>query len=168
MSHTLDSTVLHVMRTRLVSDLPEQIKACLNALTDQDIWWRPNENANSIGNLVLHVCGSTRLFLGHGIGATGYERDRPAEFAERRVIRREDLIRALDETVAEVDRILGGLDPARLMETTERTGKTTTFVQILLHVALHVAAHTGQIVYATKLVKEGAIDELWMKTRRAT
>ena len=32
-----------------------KIRKCLNHLTDEDIWWRPNESSNSIGNLILHL-----------------------------------------------------------------------------------------------------------------
>lgn len=164
-TRTVESTLLHNARTRLVSDYPAQVRACLQSLDDGQIWWRPNENANAIGNLVLHLCGSNRHFIGKGIGGLEFARDRTAEFTERTPVPKDELLRRFDEMVAEVDRVLGELDPASLMETTDRTGKTTTYVQILLHVTQHVAAHMAQIVYATKLLKEGAVDDLWMKTR---
>ena len=52
-----------------------------------------------------------------------------------------------------------------MMATTERTGKLTTYAQILLHVTHHNAAHMGQIVWVTKMLHAGAIDDLWMKMR---
>ena len=164
-THTVESTLLHNARTRLVADFPAQVRTCLESLDDDQIWWRPNEHANAIGNLVLHVCGSNRHFIGNGIGGLEFARDRAAEFTERTPVAKAELLRRFDQMVAEVDRVLGTFDPARLMETTDRTGKTTTYLQILLHVTQHVAAHMAQIVYATKLLKEGAVDELWMKTR---
>jgi uncharacterized damage-inducible protein DinB len=52
---------------------------------------------------------------------------------------------------------------------TDRTGKAgTTFAQILLHVTHHNAVHLGQIVFATKMLKEGAIDDLWRKVSHRT
>ena len=165
MSHTLESTLVHVIRKRLVSDLPQQIRVCLDTLSDEQTWWRPNEKANSIGNLILHLCGSNAYYLLYAIAGNDLERDRTAEFSERRYIPRAELLQKFDDVVAASDRVLSGLDPSRLMEATERTGKTTTFAQILLHVLSHFSTHTGQIVYATKLLQEGAIDELWMKTR---
>jgi uncharacterized damage-inducible protein DinB len=164
-THTVESTLLHNARTRLASDYPDQIRTCLRALNDEQIWWRPNEKANAIGNLVLHLCGSNRHFIGKGIGGRDFERDRAAEFTSRTPVPKEDLLRQLDDMVSEVDTVLGALDPSRLMEQTDRTGKQTTFLQILLHVTQHVAAHMAQIVYATKLLKEGAIEELWMRRR---
>ena len=55
-------------RKRLVSGYPAQVRAALLSLTDEQLWWRANSTSNSVGNLVLHVCGSTRHFLGRGVG----------------------------------------------------------------------------------------------------
>ena len=164
MTRTLETTFIHIARTRLVNHQAEQVKACLRELNDAQIWWRPNAKANAIGNLVLHLCGSTRFYLAHAVGGVEYVRDRAAEFAEREEIPRDELLRRLNEVVAEVDRVLNTFDPSRLMNTTERSGKSSTHVQIILHQLLHFATHAGQIVYATKLLREGAIDELWRQT----
>ncbi|HEX5111880.1 MAG TPA: DUF1572 family protein, partial [Saprospiraceae bacterium] len=39
---------------------------CLDKITNEQIWWRPNETSNSIGNLVLHLCGNVRQWIGTG------------------------------------------------------------------------------------------------------
>ena len=109
---------------RRLQGLAEQVRTCLAALSDSDIWDRAHEKANSVGNLVLHVCGSTRHFLGRGVGGSDYRRDRPAEFAEKGPVARDELIRVLDDTLAESDRVLAGLTPDRLMEANDRTGRT--------------------------------------------
>ena len=69
-------------RKRLGSGYPAQVRAALLTLTDEQVWWRANSTSNSVGNLVLHVCGSTRHFLGRGVGGSDYRRDRRQEFAE--------------------------------------------------------------------------------------
>ena len=166
MTPTLETTFLRVARTRLVHHQAEQVKACLRELNDEQIWWRPNERANSIGTLVLHLCGSSRFYLAHTVGGIEYVRDRPAEFAEQTKIPRDELLRRLHEAATEVDHVLEAFEPARLMDTTDRSGKSSTYAQIIMHQAIHFAAHTGQIVYATKLLKAGAIDELWQKTMK--
>jgi hypothetical protein len=38
----------------------------------------------------------------------------------------------------------------------------------LFGVAIHMAVHTGQIVYITKLLKEGSINDLWTQTHKST
>jgi uncharacterized damage-inducible protein DinB len=163
----LGAAVIDDARRRLVHGFPGQVRACLDRLDDGQLWWRPHADSNAVGNLVLHVCGSSRHFLGRVVGGTGYERDRTAEFAARGPIARADLLRVLDETVAETDGILGALDPARLLEARDvPRDSPQSVLALVLRTSHHWAVHTGQIVYATKLLTEGSLDELWMKTMR--
>ena len=149
-----------------VKGYPAQVRAALDALTDEEIWRRPNGAANSVGNLVLHLCGSTRHFLGRGVGGSDYRRDRPAEFAEKGPIPRAELLRLLEETVAEAEQVLAALDPSRLLEVRDRAGEPQTVLALVLRTAHHWGVHAGQIVYAAKAQKAGAFDELWQKTMR--
>src|SRR5258705_4349937 len=80
MDRTLDSTLLHLLRTRLVDDFPAQIGECLDMMTEDDLWWRPDETTNALGNLILHLAGSNRYYIGYGISGREVERDRAAEF----------------------------------------------------------------------------------------
>jgi len=163
----LGAVVIDEARRRLVHGFPGQVRECLARLDDGQLWWRPHADSNAVGNLVLHVCGSSRHFLGRVVGGTGYERDRKAEFAQRGPRPRVDLLRVLEETVAETDRVLGALDPARLLEVRDvPRDSPQSVLALVLRTSHHWAVHTGQIVYATKLLTEGGLDELWMKTMR--
>jgi uncharacterized damage-inducible protein DinB len=160
----LARALLDDVKKRVVSGYPAQVRAALETLTDEQVWGRHNASSNSVGNLVLHVCGSTRHFLGRGVGGTDYRRDRRQEFAEKGPIPRAQLLSVLEETVAEADRTIAAVDPARLLEVSDRAGDPQTVLALLLRTAHHWGVHTGQIVYAAKAMKEGAFDELWMKT----
>ncbi len=151
-------------RKRLGSGYPAQVRAALLTLTDEQVWWRANSTSNSVGNLVLHVCGSTRHFLGRGVGGSDDRRDRPHEFAEKGPLPRPELLRVLEETVAEAERVTLTLEPGRLLEVSDRAGEPQTLFALVQRTAHHWAVHTGQIVYAAKALREGAFDELWMKT----
>ena len=164
MERTAAGTFLYMARSRLVVHLTGQIRDCLEALNDQQIWWRPNEDANAVGNLVLHCAGSTRHYIGHVVGGTDFVRNRDAEFAARGPRPRAELRARLDAAVAEADRVLGAFDPAALLETTTRTPKPSTYLQVIGLQLTHYAAHTGQIAYATKLLQAGALDDLWRNT----
>lgn len=166
MNGSPNSMILHTVRTRLVKDFSQQIRECLTTLAQEQIWWRPNEAANSVGNLVLHLTGSTRFYMLECVKGEDTHRSRPQEFAERREIPKDQLIQLLDQLVAEIDSTLSDLRPEDMTRTTDRTGKESTYGQILLHVLGHFAAHTGQILYVTKMLQEGAIQELWMKFRK--
>lgn len=150
---------------RRMKGFAAQVRECLGRLDDAQVWSRPNDEANSVGNLVLHVCGSSRHFLGHVLGGSDYRRDRPAEFAERGPVARDELLRILDETVAENERVLAALDPARLMDVRDvPREKPHTVLALVVRTSHHWAVHTGQIVYATKALTAGGLGELWMKT----
>jgi uncharacterized damage-inducible protein DinB len=162
---TLDSTLLHLIRSRMVDDDPSQIGECLDVITDEDIWWRPDEKSNALGNIMLHLIGSNRLYIGYGVGARALERDRAAEFTARGNPRRDVVVDAWNETVHMMRQVFDALQPSQMMERTDRTGKTTTIASILLHASHHTAAHMGQVVWITKLRHPGALDEVWITTR---
>ena len=123
MERTLESTLLHLERTRLVDDFPAQIGECLDVMTEEDLWWRPDETTNALGNLVLHLAGSNRYYIGYGIGGRTVERHRDAEFAARGNPGRADVLATWSESLHVCAEVLGGLDPARLMEPTGSHGQ---------------------------------------------
>ena len=45
-----------------------KIKHCLNQLGDEQVWWRQSESQNSIGNIILHLCGNLRQWIVSGVG----------------------------------------------------------------------------------------------------
>ena len=164
MERTVENTFLYIARSRLVVHLTEQIRTCLVALNDDQLWWRPNEQSNAIGNLVLHCAGSTRHYIGYVVGGRDYRRDREAEFAQRRTVSRDALLSHLDGAIEEADQVLTSFDPNRLLEPTDRTPEPSTHMQVIGQQLTHYAAHTGQIAYATKLIQAHAIDDIWRKT----
>src|SRR5258708_13547518 len=103
-------------RYHLIEDFLPKIERCLERLTDEQIWWRPNEHSNSIGNLVLHLCGNARQWIVCGVGGAADSRDRNAEFAQRGVIPRADLQGLLKQTLNDVDPTLHQYDPDLLLQ----------------------------------------------------
>ena len=164
MIRTIESTFLESSRTRLCVHLTGQIRTCLAALKVEQIWWRPNESSNAIGNLVLHCVGSTRFYIGHVVGQRDFVRDRVAEFAERRELPAAELRSRLDMAIEEADEVLTRVDPSSLLETTERTPKPMTLIEVISLQLAHYALHAGQIAYATKLLDAQAIHEIWRTT----
>ena len=68
-----------------------KIKHCAGQLSDDQLWWRPSSSMNSIGNLILHLCGNVRQWITCGIGGLRDTRDRPREFAEQGPIASDEL-----------------------------------------------------------------------------
>lgn len=138
-------------RRRLKSEYLPKIERCLNELTDDDIWWRPHETGNSIGNLILHLCGNMRQWIISGLGEAPDVRERGKEFSETGPVGKYLLLEKLRSTVREADAVLEGFDTNRLLEVRQIQVFELTCLDALSHVVEHFAQHTGQIIYITKL-----------------
>jgi uncharacterized damage-inducible protein DinB len=158
MPDTVDAFLLQHITTRLVNEFPNQVVKCLEVLTEDDLWWRPHEQSNAVGNLVLHLAGSNRHFLEHVIGGAPGVRDRDAEFAARGGQTKADLLKTWTDVAGRVDAVLRTLTSDRLLQPTSDKGRSV--VEVLLHVTHHNALHVGQIVWITKLRRPGTIHEL--------
>jgi hypothetical protein len=140
------------LRRLLIRDL-EAVRRELRAFPDEGlIWAHPPGAPNSAGTLALHLCGNLQHFVGAQLGATGYVRDRDAEFSDRDVPLAE-LERRIDQTQAAVEVTLAlgviDLDAEYPLEVAGVRLSTRTF---LLHLTSHLAYHLGQIDYHRRIV----------------
>ncbi len=151
---TADPTTafINAARAFLRDEYLPKIERCLEKLTDQQVWWRANEDSNSIGNLLLHLSGNARQWIVAGLGERNDQRERQAEFDERRVITREDLLVLIKTTLSEVDETLARFDQSRLLDTFPIQGTTVTALDAIFHVTEHFSMHTGQIILLTKML----------------
>ena len=101
---------LDTSRRLIASDYVPKIEGCLERLTDGDIWWRPNEASNSIGNLILHLCGNVTMWILGGVGRQPFERDRQQEFDERQEVPSAELLRRLKGVVQQADAVVRAID----------------------------------------------------------
>jgi uncharacterized protein DUF1572 len=163
---SLDGVTLAALQSRITRILPAQIRASVEQLTDEQLWWRPNEHTNSVGNLVLHVSGSMRHYLCKGVGGIDYTRDRPAEFAERGPMPRQQLLAIFDQTISQAELILRGFDTSRFLNASDEPDYVPTIFDMIFNISIHLATHAGQIVYITKMLNEGSLDELWIKAHK--
>jgi uncharacterized damage-inducible protein DinB len=131
-----------------------KIERCIERLADEQVWWRPNPETNSIGNLLLHLSGNARQWIVSGLGGATDERQRQTEFDERKVIPREELLRILRTATADVDNVLAGFDPAMLLERYPIQGTEATALEAIFHVTEHFSMHTGQIILLTKMLAQ--------------
>jgi hypothetical protein len=152
---------LEALRVRLTKVFPAQIRSCVEKLNDEQLWWRANEQSNSVGNLVLHVSGGVMHYLCHLVGGFDYARDREKEFATKSMAK-EELLAVFDAMVENTEKTFAKLQVTSLMEPSSVPRFYSTIYEDIFGIAMHVAAHTGQIVYATKLLQEGSLSELWM------
>jgi len=129
-----------------------RIDDCLERLSYEEIWRRGSDNENAVGNLVLHLCGNVSQWIGAGVAGKPDIRVRDREFQARGDIPADDLRERLESSLAEAIDIVRGLRSERLAETIEMQGYRLTVLEAIFHVVEHFAQHTGQILYATKLM----------------
>lgn len=148
-----DSGVIFIdYSVRKLDLLAGRIEACFDRLTDEQIWARGGAHENAIGNLVLHLCGNVRQWIVSGIGGAADSRDRDAEFSARAGASISDLKRRLRDTVAEAVTVLRDLPNARLLERLTIQNYEVSVLEAIYHVVEHFSMHTGQIVFAAKML----------------
>jgi uncharacterized damage-inducible protein DinB len=147
-----DVAIAFIQQSRefLVEEYLPKIERCLEKLTDEQLWWRPNSESNSIGNLLLHLSGNARQWIVCGLGEVHDDRVRQAEFDERRNIPRDELLALLRGTVKAVDDTLASFAPHRLLDKFKIQGNDVTALAAIFHVTEHFSMHTGQIILLTK------------------
>ena len=141
---------LTAARKYLREDYLPKIERCLERLTDEQVWWRPHENSNSIGNLLLHLEGNARQWILSGVGGELDARVRQREFDERTQLPRAGLVEKLWATLAEVDGVLARLDERELHRRLSIQGHDVSVLEAVFHVVEHFSMHTGQIILLTK------------------
>jgi uncharacterized damage-inducible protein DinB len=138
-------------RRYLQNEYLPKIRRAVEGLTTEDLWWRPNRESNSIGNLILHLAGNVRQWVVGGIGGAPDVRKRQEEFDREGGITGEELLEVLEATLAEVDDVLADCSADRLGEERVIQGLNVTVLRALYHVVEHFSMHTGQIIYLAKL-----------------
>jgi uncharacterized damage-inducible protein DinB len=142
-------------RAFLRADYLPKIERSLEALSDEDVWWRANEDSNSIGNLLLHLEGSTRGWIINTAGGSDSHRNRQQEFDERQQIPASELLTRLKRTLAEADDVLARLTMEELLERRKSAYKEVTVLWAVYHAVEHFAMHTGQIIMLAKMRSKG-------------
>jgi uncharacterized damage-inducible protein DinB len=154
---SIAASFLERTRYYLVTEYPAKIRAAVESLPADKLWWRPNEQANSAGNLLLHLSGNLRQWIISGVGGAPDVRKRNMEFAARGGGSASQMLDLLDTTIREADAVLRGLTPTELMERRQIQGRDTTVLEAVYHVVEHFAGHTGQIILVAKMFAPGAI-----------
>jgi len=142
---------IEASRVFLKQDFLRKLKHCVERMSEEDVWWRPNEQSNSVGNLILHLCGNMKEWIVKSIGGEEFERHRDAEFAERRPRPKAELIANIEAAVGEVDKALEQIPPTRLFERIPVQVYKSSRLQVIYHVVEHFSYHLGQILYIYKL-----------------
>jgi uncharacterized damage-inducible protein DinB len=149
------------METQMINSFINLFERDINKLeqevqqyVDESLLWKKEDGINNAaGNLCLHLCGNLQHYIGVQLGGSGYQRNRPLEFAARD-IRKAKLIQEIQQTRTAVTAALKSLSDASLQKLypEEVFGYPMTTGFFLVHLYGHFGYHLGQINYHRRLV----------------
>ncbi len=149
----LSNEVIDQAILRINENTP-RIEKCLNHLTEEEIWQKPNSSSNSVGNLMLHLCGNIRQYIISSLGGEEDKRTRKREFTETKSLNKSELLKKLTDTVHIACRTIRNLSEEDLLEMRSVQGFNYSGIGNIIHVVEHYSYHTGQIAFWTKLLKD--------------
>jgi uncharacterized damage-inducible protein DinB len=135
-----------------LDQLHGRIQDCIVRLTPEQVWTRNSDNENAIGNLVLHLSGNVRQWIGSGVAGLPDHRKRDTEFDARGGMAPPELAELLKTRVVEAVEIISAVPAARLSERITPQGYNVTVLEAIAHVVEHFSMHTGQIILLTKML----------------
>ncbi len=129
-----------------------RIATCLGKLTEEQVWARAGENENAIGNLVLHLCGNVRQWIVSGVGGQPDIRQRDREFDTRGGVPVQELEDRLRAVVREASAVILAVQPEHMSGRLVIQNYPVSVMEAIYHVVEHFSMHTGQIIFATKML----------------
>jgi uncharacterized damage-inducible protein DinB len=136
-----------------IDENTSKIKACMKQLDEKDIWFRHNEHVNSVGNIILHLCGNIRQYIISSLGGAPDIRERDLEFSTAGGFTNAELVAKWQDTIREAKKIIVQASPENLLRHRVVQGTDHSGISIIVHVTEHYSYHTGQIIFLTKLYK---------------
>ena len=152
MTNTLAKEFIEQSIYRITENTQRIIK-CLGEIEEIEIWKFPNDHSNSIGNLILHLCGNVRQYAISALGEIEDTRERDKEFLTRTGPAKSELLNELTHTISEAIYRMENIDENRLMKIYSVQGFNLSGIGIIIHVTEHYSYHTGQIAFWIKQIK---------------
>ncbi len=152
------STTSHEFSALFTRDLARLVRQ-LEALDAPRLWQVLPGATNSAGNLMLHLSGNLREFIGRQLGGVPYVRNRAHEFAAKDVSR-SAVMAELTELAVLVPGVLARMPDGRWSDRfpEDVLGEPLTNRQFVMHLYGHLNYHLGQIDYLRRvLTGDGAL-----------
>src|SRR5580693_5203878 len=146
----LAALFLEFSRKKLLGQYWPRMKECVAPLTEEQVWWRPNDASNSIGNLLLHLNGNVGQWLVTSFNKSEDKRNRPAEFSAKEGATAAELLAQLSATLDAAGAVLDRLTIDELLARYEIQGFHVRGIDVVYQVVEHFGLHYGQIIYITK------------------
>ena len=132
----------------------EKLKQEIASYRDENNLWVVDKSiTNSAGNLCLHLVGNLNTYIGEEIGKTGYVRNRDLEFSLKNIPQLQ-LVKMIEDTIVVVENGLNKLNENDLEKEYPLLvfKKKTSTGFFLIHLAVHLGYHLGQVNYHRRLL----------------
>ncbi len=152
----MNEELLNEFKEQIIFRLDESSRMNMKSLaliSEEDVWKRFNQSSNSIGNLILHLCGNITQYAIASLGNKEDQRNRDIEFSTEEVYTKAELLSKLSATVQEAKRIILETSQEEYLRKREVQGFNFSGIGIVIHVTEHYSYHTGQIAFWIKQLK---------------
>ncbi len=133
------------------------IGIALRSIDEAEVWKRPNEVSNSVGNQILHLCGNITQYINSSLGKNEDLRERDLEFSTQEGFSKTELLGKLLETTLKAKDVILHSTLDDLLEKREVQGFNFTGVGCIIHAVEHYSYHTGQIAFWVKQLKSKSL-----------
>lgn len=135
-----------------INESLRMVTLSLEKIEETDLWSRPNKNANSIGNLLLHLCGNIHQYVISSLGNKPDIRQRDSEFEAVNAYNKSELLNKLNTIVNLAKQTITEASQEELLKKRYVQGYHFSGIAIIIHVTEHFSYHTGQIAFWVKQI----------------
>lgn len=125
----------------------------LDQISEEQLWLKPNSSLNSIGTLILHLCGNMTQYGIASLLELKDARNRDAEFAADGGYSKKELLDLLSTTIDRVKNCMNTVTLDRLISKKQVQGFEFSGIGNIVHLVEHLSYHTGQIAFWVKQLK---------------
>lgn len=127
----------------------------IQQLEDEQLFWQPNEESNSVAIIVKHMWGNMLSRWTNFLTEDGEKewRNRDGEF-ENDWKTRTELISKWEEGWQVLFEALNSITDADLEHTVYIRGEAHTVLDAVTRQIAHYASHVGQIIYIAKMIRD--------------
>jgi hypothetical protein len=144
------STAFISATRQTLSEGMRKIEHCVGQLTDDQLWWRPRPEMNSIANLMLHLSGNLRQWIVAGIGGVKDIRNRPLEFSDHSNRPKSEILGLIEKVVSDADAALARLTPDQLLKIRRIQGYDAAAIAAVIDTIAHFRGHVQEIIHMTR------------------
>lgn len=149
---SIHKQLIEEIHFRIYEESIPRIKKCLDLIDENQLWYSPNKNTNSIGNQILHIIGNMTQYIMYGIGQKPDVRKRSQEFIPSQSFNKAELLEEINTLVKSTSLEIKKINPTQLLSVRRVQVFDMSVLQILIHVTEHLSYHVGQITYITKML----------------